>query len=205
MTKIYPGMPHLNGNLLCSVDFETTGLRAGYHEPIQLAVVPLDSEMNPLKDVKPFNRYIRPEFPERAEKTAMQANGLDLNDLIIRALDPGQVEELLYEWYNELDLPFGKCLVPIAHNWPFEYSFFSQWLGVEMTSKLFRDARDTMQFAIALNDRAHFMGEPPPFNYLSLGWLCDHFQIQNYRPHDALADSIAGGELYRHLLMMDAF
>ena len=43
---------HLNGNLLCSVDTETTGLRAGYHELIQLGVVPLDGDLKPCLEPK---------------------------------------------------------------------------------------------------------------------------------------------------------
>jgi DNA polymerase III epsilon subunit-like protein len=42
----------LNGNLLASIDLETTGLQAGYHEPIQIAVAPLNSDIRPLEGVR---------------------------------------------------------------------------------------------------------------------------------------------------------
>ena len=38
---VYPGLVHLNGCLMAAVDLETTGTRPGYHEIIQIAVVPL--------------------------------------------------------------------------------------------------------------------------------------------------------------------
>jgi DNA polymerase III epsilon subunit-like protein len=60
MTKTYGGLVHLNGNLLASVDLETTGKRAGYHEPIQIAVVPLNSDLRPLDGVRPFYSTIKP-------------------------------------------------------------------------------------------------------------------------------------------------
>ena len=44
MVKVYSGLVHLNGNLMAAVDLETTGTQPGYHEIIQIAVVPLDSE-----------------------------------------------------------------------------------------------------------------------------------------------------------------
>ncbi|MBN2022375.1 MAG: hypothetical protein JW809_06230 [Pirellulales bacterium] len=46
------GLVHLNGNLLASIDLETTGLQAGHHEPIQIAVVPLNSGIRPLEGAR---------------------------------------------------------------------------------------------------------------------------------------------------------
>ena len=47
------GMIHLNGNILCAVDVETTGLEVGFHEIWQIAVLPLDSNIKPNKDILP--------------------------------------------------------------------------------------------------------------------------------------------------------
>jgi DNA polymerase III epsilon subunit-like protein len=48
-------------NLLASIDLETTGLQAGYHEPIQIAIVPLNSDIRPLEGVRSFYTTIKPE------------------------------------------------------------------------------------------------------------------------------------------------
>jgi DNA polymerase III epsilon subunit-like protein len=68
MTKTYSGLVYLNGNLLASIDLETTGLKAGFHEPIEIAVVPLNSDFRPLEGVRSFYTTTRPEFPERQQK-----------------------------------------------------------------------------------------------------------------------------------------
>lgn len=201
MTQTYSGLVHLNGNLLCSVDLETTGRRAGYHEPIQIAVVPLDSNLRPLEGVSPFYQTIRPIHPERAEKQACYVHGIPLSELMVDAPSPEKVEDMLIEWYERLDLPFGKTIVPLAHNWAFECKFLQAWLGVDLADKMFHGhARDAMLYAATLNDRAAFMGLSPPFNSLGLESLCRKFNIVNQQSHDALCDALAEAEVYRALL-----
>ncbi len=79
----------------------------------------------------------------------------------------------LFDWFMALKLPFKKCLVPLAHNWAFESSFLKAWLGVEQTDLIFHShARDGMLYAISLNDKAAFAGEPVPFPRVGLGSMC---------------------------------
>jgi len=204
MTKTYSGLVHLNGNLLASIDLETTGLQAGYHEPIQIAVVPLDSDIRPLEGVRPFYTTIRPEHPERQQKRAGYVHGLKMEDLVLHAPEPGRVQDLLVEWWENLDLPVGKMLVPLAHNWAFESRFLEAWLGTGLTNTLFSGhARDAMLFALALNDKSAFLGLPAPFPRVGLGSICNRFKIVNPNPHDALSDAMAEAECYRAMLTMD--
>jgi DNA polymerase III epsilon subunit-like protein len=60
-----------------------------------------------------------------------------------------------------------------------------------------------MLYAVALNDKASFAGEPIPFSRVGLTSLCRKLNITNDRPHDALCDAIAEAELYRTLLHID--
>ena len=76
---VYPGLVHLNGCLMAAVDLETTGTRPGYHEIIQIAVVPLDSDFRPLADVRPFYTLVKPEYPER-ESAGGEAQAQDSDD-----------------------------------------------------------------------------------------------------------------------------
>ncbi len=201
MVKLYPGLLTISGNLMVSVDLETTGVRAGYHDIIQIAIMPLDSSFRPLDGVRPFYTTVAPRKPERAEPMALIKNHLDLTDLVMNAPSSDRVVDLLIEWFEKLELPFGKRLVPMAHNWAFEQSFLSSWLGPAMMDDLFHfHARDSMLYAIGLNDKAESMGEAIPFARVSLGSLCNKLGIINTNPHDALADCMAGAELYRELL-----
>ncbi len=70
-----------------------------------------------------------------------------------------------------------------------------------MVDQIFHShARDSMLYAIALNDRAICAGEQAPFDRVSLGSICKKLSIVNTNPHDALADCLAGAEVYRNLL-----
>lgn len=206
MPNIYNGLVALNGNLLASIDLETTGRRPNRHEIIQIAVVPLDSDIRPLKDVRPFYHNIRPLHPERAEREASQIHGLKLEDLILHAPHPGKVADLLREWWERLDLPAGRTLVPLAHNWVFESAFLTAWLGIDEKQTLFHShARDAFLLALSMNDRAAFAGEKLPFNKVGLGSLCNKFHVTNETPHDALSDALAEAEVYRTMVTMDLF
>ena len=199
MAKFYSGLISLHGNLMAAVDLETTGSRVGYHEIIQVAVQPLNSDLEPV--YRPFYMDVAPKYPERADKEATHVHGLNIYKLEQEALPAEKVADMLVEWYEGLDLAYGKRLVPLAHNWAFESCFLSDWLGEKCKNLIFHvHPRDSMLYAISVNDRACFLGETPPFNSVGLGSLCLNLGIVNERPHDALADARAEALLYRQLL-----
>ena len=199
----YPGLLHLNGNLLCSVDLETTGRQPGFHEICQIACVPLGPDLKPSPTLRPFYTEIKPDFPERAEPQALAKHGIPLEQLLLHAPEQDKVKDLFVEWFERLDLPFKKSLVPMAHNWAFESSFLKAWLGVTLFDELwFSHARDGMLLAISINDKFAMRGEALPFNRVSLGSLCNKFNIVNINAHDALSDAIAEAEVYRALLQL---
>lgn len=206
MTKTYSGMVHLNGNLIAAIDYETLGRRAGYHDIVQMAVVPLNSDLRPLAGVRPFYTSIKPLHPERVERAAMAVHGLSLDHLMMHAPERDRVQDLLVEWYENLELPYGKKLIPLAHNWAFEHGFTVAWLGVDLTETMFYGtARDSMLTAGYINDREATMGNPAPFAMLSLKSMALKFGIVNEKPHDAYHDSITEAEVYRTLVRMDKF
>lgn len=203
-SRVYPGMVHLNGNMLAAVDVETTGREAGLHEIIQIAVVPLDHHLQPMADVRPFYQNIKPDYPERSQKEAQTIHGIDLQELALTAPDKWQVAEWFDEWWQKLKLPFRKTLVPLAQNWQFEAGFLKAWLGVDSFNQFFHPyARDTMLTAIHYNDKAVVHGLPPVFKLVGLPFLCKYFGVVNTNPHDALSDAVAEAAVYKKLLEMD--
>lgn len=198
-----PGFVHLGGHLLAAVDVETTGLMPGHNEIVQIAIQPLDSRCEPLKDVSPFYHHIKPEYPERANLKSSVVHKLDLDWLCIHAPDKWQVADWLDTWWTNLGLPLKRTLVPLAQNWQFEAGFLKAWLGLESFNQFFYwAARDTMLTAIYLNDRAYSKCQPLPFPNVGLDALCTKFGILNENPHDALADARAEAAVYKRLLEM---
>lgn len=194
---------HLDGHLMAAVDLETTGTQPGYHEIIQIAVLPLDSNLRPLDGTLPFYTHIKPLHPERETPAATVKHKIPMTELLLHAPESDRVADWLVDWFEALKLPFKHCLIPLAHNWAFESSFLKAWLGVPMVDQIFHShARDGMLYAIALNDRAVFSGKKKPFTYMSLGALCNKLGIVNTNAHDALSDCIAEAEVYRALLNM---
>jgi DNA polymerase III epsilon subunit-like protein len=196
-----PSLSNLNGNPLAVVDVETTGRIGGYHEIVQIAIVPLTLDLEVDTNVQPFYHNIQPNFPERAEKKAIGIHGLQLDDLLKNAPTQERVLDYLLEWFSELPLGHSRRLTPIAHNWGFERSFLTPWLEPELMNEIFTPhPRDTMIFCSMLNDRASMMGEPPPFKYVGLKYVCQLLGVELVDAHNALQDSIATAHVYAALM-----
>jgi len=193
-------MKHLKGNIIAAIDVETTGTTPGYHEIIQIAVVPLGPDLKPLKTA--FYTNVRPEHLDRADPQALAINRLT-PETLEDAKDQAKVADLLVEFIQGLKLPVGGKIIPLVHNWPFELGFLTAWLGRPLFNDLFHyHPRDAMSYALAINDRAALHGKTPPFKSVGLAQLCEFFKITNGKPHDALYDCLAEIEVYRALLQL---
>lgn len=195
----YEQLTNLNGNMLAALDVETTGLVPGFHEIVQIAIVPMGADLKPLP-IRPFYHVLKPQHKERAEKESMSISGLSLEELEASAPEAFTVADWLEEWVRDLELPFQRSLVPLAHNWAFEKGFLTDWLGFSSVGKFFfSHPRDTMTTALYINDCAAIRGEPVPFPTVNLPDLCKFLGIEHTKAHDAYADSLACAEAYRRL------
>lgn len=190
---------HLNGNLLCVLDLETTGLKAGYHEIWQICVIPLDSWIRPLKGINPFYIELKPEKYENADPKALTK--LKLAELVTKGINQFVGVDLFESWVKKLELPLDKKICPLAHNWPFDRSFLVEWLGWETFDSIFHPwYRDAMPVTVFLNDRANFKQETLPYIRHSLVSLTTRHKTENRPTHDAMDDCLATAELYRSIL-----
>ena len=199
-------MIHWNGNQLCVIDTETTGLDPDWHDLIQICILPLDSDLKPRHDVLPFYIEMIPEHPERADPKAMQINRLDFAIIGQRGHHPDKARDMLDDWIKKLKLPetkYGnrKKILPLGQNYPFDMGFMKVWLGHETYAEYFHyHFRDTMIVAQYLNDRAGMHAEKVPFSKTSLTWLANKMNVPHEKAHDALADCQTTAEVYRRLL-----
>lgn len=195
------GLVHLNGHLLCAVDTETTGLVAGHHDIIQVAIVPLNSELLPNSDIQPFYIDIIPVRPENAEKSAMLVNKMNLADVMRHGMEKFKAADLLEEWFEKLELPFRKKIAPLGANYSFDKSFLLEWLGPQTYDHIFDyHVRDIQSVASFLNDRAAFHAEAAPFPKVNVAYLASQLEIPHEKAHDALQDCLVEAEIYRRMV-----
>jgi len=199
-------MIHWNGNQLCVIDCETTGLEPGWHDLIQICILPLDSNIRPRRDVMPFYIEMIPENPERADPKAMQINRLDFAIIGQRGHDQEKAKDLLADWIDKLKLPMTKYhnrkkILPLGQNYGFDKGFIKAWLGVETYNDYFHyGERDTKAIANYLNDRAAMHVEKVPFSKTSLTWLANKLNVPHEKAHDALADCVTTAKVYQRFL-----
>ena len=202
-------MAHWNGNQLCAIDCETTGLDPLYDEILTLAIIPLTSNIEPRKDVMPLHLLIQPEYPERIKEEAMKVNKIDLAEHMSKAFDKETALNLFEEWQKKLGLPYSKYgkpkkITPLGQNYlGFDKGFIQQWMGLSLYDDYFDyHCVDTMVAANYINDRAAFHGEPHVFNKVNLGFLATTLKVPHDRAHDALEDARVCAAVYREMLKM---
>lgn len=199
-------MVHTNGHLICAVDVETTGLIPGYHDLIQVAVLPLDSKLKPIQTVLPFYMNMTPHYPEHIDKKLLKSGKVKVMEIIKSGIDPDKAADLFDEWFMQLNLPITphehKRIMPLWTNGSFDKDFLREWLGPDNYSSYFHyHERDTQIIGLFLNDRYDHHAEfKVPFSRVALTNMCEELGITNDMAHDALQDCIATADLYRALL-----
>jgi len=194
---------HLNGNILCAVDGEMSGLVPGYHDLIEIAICPLDANYEPSQRVVPFSTLMRMKRPQNLDKRALKVNGIREETLMLEGLDPWQAVTLFEDWFARLKLMPGKRIMLLGHNLSIDADFMKDWLGYRSFSYMFDSRiRDTMVLATALNDRADLCAEEFPFNKVTLQWLCKKLEVPRERRHRALEDAVATAQCWKKMMRM---
>lgn len=196
-------MKHLNGHIICAVDTETTGLQPRYNDLVQIAVIPLDMQLKPDSNYLPFELKVKPRRPENLNLDALRHNKNIIGQILLTGLDPDVAADLFNEWFEGLNLPEGKRIMPLAHNWIFDAQFIEDWLGYENFHYIFDGRyRDTQTMSLYVNDVAEAQVENCPFPKHSLQYLvrCLKLNLDPNRSHDALYDALKTAEVYRAMV-----
>ncbi len=192
---------NLNGNLLCSIDTETTGTRPHFHDIVQIAIIPLDNDTRPDKNRMPFVMDLCPKNKDNVDSEAMRINRLKLCDIIVNGTDPYRAADLLMEWFEKQRLGPSRRLTPLGCNWPFDREFIMEWLGRETYDFIFDSAfRDVLACANYQNDRDGYLNKTFTYQHVSLRSLCNTLEIERVRGHDACDDARVTAEVYRKML-----
>lgn len=208
-------MKHLNGNILATIDCETTGTDPQKHEIIEICVIPLDNQYRPSQGIVPFQQEMIPEKPENIDFEAIRCMQQQhdfyvenvckskerLVHVKLNGMDKWRCADLFVEWFENLKLAPLKRIMPIAHNWVFDSGFIKEWLGEKTFEYIFDPRyRDSMTVSLFLNDIADMQGEQFPFPKNNLQYLCSELKVQRERAHTATDDSVATAEVYKRLI-----
>jgi DNA polymerase III epsilon subunit-like protein len=193
----------MRGHIFCAVDVETTGRVPGYNEIIQLAIVPLNEELDVNRDLPSFNGLMCPDYPERWSSKAEGVHGISREMLETHGLSQDQMFDKFDEYFNRLELPENKRITPLAHNWAFEKVFLQHWMGFDTFDEYFQStARDTFLLANSINDMCAWQGKDQYFGRTNLTDMCKKLGVTLTNAHDALADCEATIEVYRKLIAL---
>ncbi len=212
MSEVERVAKHNNGNVVCSIDLETTGPDPTIHEIIQIAILPVDGSIKPLRTSAPFYINVKPDYPEMlAGSTKTRTSKAKLAHAMINGFEQEAAKGLLYDWIEKLKLPTTKWgtpkqIYPLGHNFAHDRGFLIKWLGYDNYNEFFGPRiLDTMVTALYLNDRASFHGEQVPFHRVTLTYLCTAFKIDQFGRHDALVDAKLTAEVYRKMCKLGLF
>lgn len=194
-------MQNLNSNLLCAIDTETTGFTPGYHDMVQIAVIPLDCDLEVDKSFTPFLLDIIPRRPENADNEAMRINRIKFCEISASGAEYYKAAELFDEWFDRLKLYHEKRIMPLGCNWPFDRSFIMEWLGGKGYDRCFSPVfRDIQSVATAQNDRAGWLGQDFPYPKVNLQYLATQCGIERSKAHDATEDALVTAQVYKRLI-----
>ncbi len=194
---------HLNGNKLCVIDTETTGLNPDVHEIIELCILYLDSFFRIDESVPPFHMFITPQKPETMDDDALRVNKVSRVDVMKRGVHPFVVVDAFDNWFTNKLKPVKK-IAPLGHNYHFDQCFLKKFFTPDVYDTYFDyHIRDTFVAATFLNDKADFTGRQFPFPKQKLSTLCTRLMVENPAPHTALGDCIATAKCYQKLVQSD--
>jgi DNA polymerase III alpha subunit (gram-positive type) len=209
-------MKHLNDNLLCAIDIETSGLIAGYHEILQIAVIPLGNDFEWNKHMQFFDHILRPDFVERVDVEAVktlrrQDTSLDYDQVIIsrekiakycsEGISQDRAIDSFLNWFERLHLKPKKRIIPIGHNLAFDMPFIKAWLGPESFDLVFDPRwRDTMGVSLFWNDVDAYRQDRCTFKDAKLSSVCTSMRVENMMAHNAFDDALATARCYGRMV-----
>lgn len=202
--SIFYGMQHLNSNVLCGVKLELTGPDPLMHELIEVAIVPLDHNLELHDKFALFNMRVRPQTINPADDfKGCRLTKAEVADACLRAYDRYKVADILLEWFEDMKLPRGKKLIPLVYNFPAERQNLINWLDYEVYSQIFsEDHRDLLSAAHYMNDRQCVRGEAAIFPKQNLTYLARICNVPQIESGTAVSDAYLMAQTWKRMLQM---
>ncbi len=196
------GMQHLNANILCAIHLEMTGPDATFHEPLEVAILPLDSMLKVHPTLPIFNMRIKPQEMENVEREHIRMTNEQLARTMLSGMDRYQVADLLKDWHKSLPLGLGKKILPLSYDYPKQREGLISWLGFEEYDEMFSESyRDILVATHFVNDYNCVSNDPIPFAKQFFPWICRKLNVERV-DKTPLGECVAYGETYKRLLQV---
>lgn len=197
-------MIHIRPHRFAVVDVETTGDIDGYHEIVQICVLPATYQLEIDDSITPFLVRVQPDFPERIPHDLPLVNRKLAHECEISGYSKMVTANMFDEWFEQWYTPYEQRLIPIGMNFSFDRGFIRYWLGPEHYNLYFdsrvRDVSTVVQF---FNDRFYKAScEGTPFSKTKLKDIANKLKIpiEHDALHDAFYDCQLTLEVYKKLL-----
>ncbi len=170
---------------LACIDVETTGTDCMAHEILELGLVLTKFKDGALTVIDTLDIKVQPSAIENADPVALRVNGYNEADWLFAV----SLQEAMRLFADKTD---GAIFV--AHNMMFDYGFIKEaFKKTNIQNNMHFHTFDTLSMAFAALHNEDM-------NRLSLGALCEHFDIENKKAHSAFADAYATYEVFKKML-----
>lgn len=194
-------MVHLNSNMMVSIWIETSGNDPRRHDICEICALLINNHFKLSTAITPFYNMIQPLRPENIDLETASINRERINNAIIKGLPPSIAADRFEDWVMELDMPKGKRIVPIVHNWGRVSAFLRNWLGINNFNYLVSsEVRDIQTVALYHNDCANIRAKPIPYAKVLDYFIGELHAIQLLRKMDVMEKALRLAEIYRLML-----
>lgn len=195
-------MRHLNNDALCAIWIETTGEDPRKCDIVEICIILVDNFIRPSTQIIPFYNQIMSFRPENIDLNTMTLTRTKLIDATKNGIEPSLAADRLESWFDELDLPLGKKIVPLTFNWPLMREYLHTWLGYynfkSIFSEDYRDLRNTANFINdSRNQKAKQWIYPKSYCFSYIG---NQHDIEVANSDDVMVKALKMIEIYRAML-----
>lgn len=201
-------MKHLNDNIICAIDIETTGPMPGFHDLVAISIVPtVGFKID--KRILPLDIYMRPRRPENYSPQARPRRNTVISNYIQNGIDSYTAASVFDQWYEKLRLKEHKRILPLSYNWTHKAPFVMDWLSNDDDGRpyyfdafdkvIVRDLSTMLQY---WNDVACVQAEHFPFTKQRLHMLAEKLGVHWTRPSTPLSRCFAIIEVWQKLLQL---
>lgn len=196
--KLLHGPEHTNNNVVCAIDIRVGGLDPSCCDVLEICFVPLNHSFKVSGDFGLFHTLIRPSWPVDKKIAKLSEDTLKEHRA---APDAVTALDMFETWFQQMNLPRHKKIMPLVWNWMDIQPYLKIWLtGSYFTDFIHESVRDCLPLLNYVNDRCSIMGEEVPYKHPTFGQLVCRSDVELLERNSLMANCKALSDAYRVIL-----